>query len=134
MAATSTDLAEALAAATPAERRAALEEAQRLRLQRCCAPDPRTELMNQRDAQRAAKTAKALADPVRMQIVDLLRRRGAEICQCDLQPLFDLSQPTLSHHLRKLADAGLVTVERRGKWAFYAINDTTLEEMKSWLS
>ena len=85
-------------------------------------------------ARRGAEIAKALADPVRVGLFDLLRRHGAEVCQCQLQPLFGLSQPTLSHHLRKLVDAGLVDVERRGKWAYYSVNDEQLEELKSWLS
>ena len=78
--------------------------------------------------------AKALADPVRSQIFDLVRRHGAEVCQCELQPLFGLSQPTLSHHLRKLSDAQLVDVERRGKWAYYSVNPQSLEEIRAWLS
>ena len=85
-------------------------------------------------ARRAAELAKALADPVRIQLFDVLRRQGASICQCELQPLFAVSQPTLSHHLGKLVAAGLVDVERRGRWAYYAINDPALEELTSWLS
>ena len=81
-----------------------------------------------------AAAAKTLADPVRVEILDVLRRAGGDVCQCHLQPRFDISQPTLSHHLRKLADAGLVGVERRGKWAYYSINDDALEVLRSWLS
>jgi ArsR family transcriptional regulator, arsenate/arsenite/antimonite-responsive transcriptional repressor len=91
----------------------------------------------QRDRTRAADvaaTAKTLADPVRVEILDLLRNAGGQVCQCQLHPLFDISQPTLSHHLRKLADADLIEVERRGKWAYYSINDQALEVLRSWLS
>jgi ArsR family transcriptional regulator, arsenate/arsenite/antimonite-responsive transcriptional repressor len=81
-----------------------------------------------------AAAAKTLADPIRVEILDLLRDAGGEVCQCQLQPLFGVSQPTLSHHLKKLADAGLIEVERRGKWAYYSINDDSLEVLRSWLS
>jgi ArsR family transcriptional regulator len=85
-------------------------------------------------AQRVSALAKALADPVRVRILDVLREHDGDVCQCHLAPLFDLSQPTLSHHLRKLADAGLISVERRGKWAYYSPEDEALEVLKSWLS
>jgi ArsR family transcriptional regulator len=78
--------------------------------------------------------AKALADPIRVEILGLLRAAGRAVCQCELQPRFDISQPTLSHHLKKLAVAGLITVERRGKWAYYTINDQPLEVLRRWVS
>jgi ArsR family transcriptional regulator len=56
------------------------------------------------------------------------------VCQCELHPVFDISQPTLSHHLKKLADADVIEVERRGKWAYYSLNDQALEVLRSWLS
>jgi len=132
--ATPTDLAEALAAVSPTERRAVLEEAESMRRAQCCGDSSLAEHLDPHAAVRAAELAKALADPVRVQLFDLFRQHGAEVCQCDLQPLFDVSQPTLSHHLRKLRAAGLVDVERRGKWAYYSINDQALEVLKSWLS
>jgi ArsR family transcriptional regulator len=79
-------------------------------------------------------TAKALADPVRLQIVDILRRQAGEVCVCDLQEQFDISQPTLSHHLKKLREAGLVGVVRREQWAYYYVLPEHLEVLKSWLS
>src|SRR3954447_20670300 len=100
---------------------------------RCCLP--RT--IGKTDRARAssvAAVAKALADPIRVEILDLLREAGGEVCQCELQPLFGISQPTLSHHLKKLVEAGLVRVERRGKWAWYSTPDDSLEVLKSWLS
>ena len=78
--------------------------------------------------------AKALADPVRLQIVDVLRRRAGEVCVCDLEPLFEISQPTLSHHLKKLREAGLVGVVRRAQGAYYYVIPERLEALKSWLS
>ena len=85
-------------------------------------------------AQRAAELAKALADPVRIQLFDVLRRQGAGVCQCELQPLFGISQSTLSHHLRTLREAGVVGVQRRGLWAYYYVNDEPLEALRTWLS
>ncbi len=85
------------------------------------------------DVRALGDVAKALSDPVRVQIVDVLRRQAGEVCVCDLQPLFDISQPTLSHHLKKLRDAGLVGVERRGQWAYYYVIPGALEPLAAWL-
>src|SRR5262245_24886731 len=84
-------------------------------------------------ADRIAAMAKALAEPVRVRILDVLRRSPVEVCQCDLVPLFDMPQPTLSHHIKKLTDAGLVTVERRHKWAFYSLVPDAFQELTAWL-
>ena len=81
-----------------------------------------------------AAVARALADPIRVQLVDVLRRHAGEVCVCELQPLFDISQPTLSSHLRKLREAGIVGVERRGLWAYYSVLPDRLEALRSWLS
>jgi ArsR family transcriptional regulator len=86
------------------------------------------------DAGRIAQIAKALAEPVRVSIVDVLLRSPVEVCQCELIPLFDIPQPTLSHHIKKLVDAGLVTVERRQKWAYYSLSPDALEELCAWLN
>jgi ArsR family transcriptional regulator len=81
-----------------------------------------------------AVAARALSDPFRVQILDVLKRHSGDVCQCELAPLFDISQPTLSHHLRKLHDAGLIEVERRGRWAYYSLRSETMEVLKAWLS
>ena len=86
------------------------------------------------DARGLSEVAKALSDPVRVQIVEVLRRQAGEVCVCDLQPLFDISQPTLSHHLKKLRDAGLVGVARRGQWAYYYVVDGALDSFSAWLA
>src|ERR687889_640031 len=85
-------------------------------------------------AGRVASVAKALADPIRVQVVDVLSRHAGEVCVCELEPLFDVSQPTLSHHLKTLRDAGVVGVERRGLWAYYYVNPSSMEALRSWLS
>jgi ArsR family transcriptional regulator, arsenate/arsenite/antimonite-responsive transcriptional repressor len=85
-------------------------------------------------AERLATIAKALGDPVRLQLVDVLRNHAGKVCVCELVPLFDISQPTLSHHLKKLRDAGIVDSERRGLWAYYYVTSDALEELSAWLS
>jgi ArsR family transcriptional regulator, arsenate/arsenite/antimonite-responsive transcriptional repressor len=85
-------------------------------------------------ATRVAGVAKVLSDPIRVQMIDVIRSRKSEVCQCELAPLFGVSQPTISHHLRKLEEAGLVSVERRGRWAYYSTHPDSLEVLHSWLS
>ena len=99
----------------------------------CCAPVVWPEVDGERAARMAA-VAKALSDPIRVQIVDVLRRHAGKVCVCELLPLFEVSQPTLSHHLKRLRDAGIVGVERRGLWAFYYVLPDPLEDLSSWLS
>jgi ArsR family transcriptional regulator, arsenate/arsenite/antimonite-responsive transcriptional repressor len=98
----------------------------------CCAPAGLEERRTL-DAERIAALAKALGEPVRVRILDVLRRHGQPLCQCELQPLFDIQQSTLSHHVSKLAAAGLVEVDRRHKWAFYSVPEDALEELTAWL-
>jgi ArsR family transcriptional regulator len=85
-------------------------------------------------ADRIAALAKALSDPIRVQLVDVLRKAPGQVCVCELQPLFDVSQPTLSHHLKKLRDSGIVGVERRGLWAYYHVLPEAMKELREWLS
>jgi ArsR family transcriptional regulator len=98
----------------------------------CCPPS--TGLEPALDAERIAAVAKALAEPVRVNILDVLRRHGEPLCQCELVPLFDIPQSTLSHHVNKLVKAGLVDVERRHKWAYYSVSPSALSELTTWLS
>jgi ArsR family transcriptional regulator, arsenate/arsenite/antimonite-responsive transcriptional repressor len=98
----------------------------------CCEPIAYPEV-TLTEATRIAAVAKALADPLRVQVVDVLRRHAGDVCVCELEPLFEVSQPTLSHHLKKLRDAGIVGVERRGLWSFYYVNPEALEILRSWL-
>jgi ArsR family transcriptional regulator, arsenate/arsenite/antimonite-responsive transcriptional repressor len=99
----------------------------------CCEPVAYPDIERSK-AERMAVVAKALGDPVRVQLVDVLRRDAGKVCVCELVPLFDLSQPTVSHHLKVLRDAGLVGSERRGLWAYYYVNPEALEELSAWLS
>jgi ArsR family transcriptional regulator, arsenate/arsenite/antimonite-responsive transcriptional repressor len=81
-----------------------------------------------------ARVAKALGDPVRLQLVDVLRRHAGKVCVCELVPLFDLSQPTVSHHLKVLREAGIVGSERQGLWAYYFVIPDAFEELTAWLT
>jgi len=99
----------------------------------CCDPVAYPEIERD-EAQRMAAVAKALGDPIRMQLVDVLRRHAGQVCVCELVPLFDLSQPTISHHLKVLREAGLVGSERRGLWAYYYVVPAGLEELGGWLA
>ena len=99
----------------------------------CCVPVVYPDVEREQ-AERMAAIAKALADPVRLQLVDVLRKHAGKVCVCELVPLFDLSQPTVSHHLKVLRDAGLVDSERRGLWAYYYVIPDALEELAAWLT
>ena len=98
----------------------------------CCDPLVHPEV-DEAEAGRIAAVARALSDPIRVQLVDVLRRHAGKVCVCELTPLFDVSQPTVSHHLKVLREAGLVDVERRGLWSFYYVIPDAMKELKTWL-
>ncbi len=99
----------------------------------CCEPVVYPEV-ERHEAERMAAIAKAVADPVRLQLIDVLRKHAGKVCVCELIPLFDLSQPTISHHLKVLRDAGLVRSEKQGLWAYYYVVPGVLDELAAWLS
>jgi ArsR family transcriptional regulator len=99
----------------------------------CCEPVVYPEVEREQ-AQRMASIAKALGDPVRLQLVDVLRKHAGKVCVCELVPLFDLSQPTVSHHLKALREAGIVASERQGLWAYYFVIPEALKELSAWLN
>ena len=97
----------------------------------CCATPP-ADALTVAEADSIARTFKALGDPTRVRLLSLIAAsRDGEACICDLTEPVGLSQPTVSHHMKLLAEAGLVTREQRGKWAFYQPTTSTLAEAVS---
>jgi ArsR family transcriptional regulator, arsenate/arsenite/antimonite-responsive transcriptional repressor len=85
----------------------------------CCPP---VIAMPPRQLDGRVEILKALADPTRLQMVGILRRAAEPVCICDFTAVFKLSQPTISHHMSKLREAGLVEVSRKGIWSYYGLN------------
>ena len=94
----------------------------------CCAPLTRASL-SQREAEQAAPVLAALADPIRLRLLSSVAAEG-EVCSCNLEGPLGKSQPTISHHTRILADAGLITGERRGKWTWWRVVPERLGDMR----
>ncbi len=87
----------------------------------CCAPLAAPTLTED-EATATAELFKALGDPARVRLVNLLATADGPVCMCDLIEPVGLAQPTVSHHMKKLLDAGLVEREQRGKWAYFSLN------------
>ena len=82
-----------------------------------------------------AQVFKALADPVRLRLVSMIgAHQGGEVCVCELTTAFDLTQPTISHHLKVLREAGIIDGERRGTWVYYRLETAALERMAALLT
>ena len=95
----------------------------------CCTPMVR-EPLTEDDAKSLAGVFKALSDPVRLRLLSLIASfEGGEACVCDLTGPFEVSQPTISHHLRVLREAGLIDSERRGTWVYYWVIPAVLERI-----
>ncbi|MFC6155589.1 ArsR/SmtB family transcription factor [Kribbella sp. NPDC058693] len=98
-------------------------------LNTCCTPISEAALDPAQAADGAA-VFKALSDPIRLRLMSIIASAGDEVCVCDITPNFDVSGPTISHHLKVLREAGLVDCERRGTWVYY----WPLPERLTWLS
>ena len=86
--------------------------------------------LDEEQAGELAKVFKALGDPVRLRLLSLIASRaGGEVCVCELTPAFGLSQPTISHHLKLLRQAGLIDCERRGTWVYYRLLPETTDRL-----
>lgn len=85
--------------------------------------------MSSDDAEATAALFKALADPARVRLVNLLAAGDGPVCVCELTPALGLSQPTVSHHLKKLTQAGLLVREQRGVWAYYSLDRAALARL-----
>jgi ArsR family transcriptional regulator len=102
--------------------------------QPCCAPLVREPLSSDW-AGDLARMFKALGDPVRLRMLSLIASYdGGQCCVCDISPAFDLSQPTISHHLKTLRGAGLIDCERRGTWVYYWVIPSALEQLSAVLA
>jgi ArsR family transcriptional regulator, arsenate/arsenite/antimonite-responsive transcriptional repressor len=95
----------------------------------CCSPLTSTELSAEQ-AERIAPLLKALADPVRLRLLSLVAAHAdGEACVCDLSDAFDLSQPTISHHLKVLHASGLLERDKRGVWVYYRVQRGALDDL-----
>ncbi|MFD6096183.1 ArsR/SmtB family transcription factor [Nocardiopsis flavescens] len=87
-----------------------------------CCPTLLTTPLDPEEAVELARVFKALGDPVRLRLLSMIASQASgEVCVCDLTPAFDLAQPTISHHLKLLREAGLIAAERRGTWVYYRL-------------
>jgi ArsR family transcriptional regulator, arsenate/arsenite/antimonite-responsive transcriptional repressor len=101
----------------------------------CAQPALVSEPIDEAAAAGLAQVFRALGDPVRLRLVSLIgAREGGEVCVCDLTSAFDLSQPTISHHLKVLREAGLIDSQRRGTWVYYRLVPAALERVAVLLS
>ena len=98
---------------------------------RSCCPDAAPAPRGVAGRRRAARVFRALGDPTRLEILALIAARPEPICVCDIVSRFELSQPTISHHLRILREAGLVTASRRGTWSYYQVHDRGAAVLRS---
>ena len=94
----------------------------------CCAPLGAPAL-DEDEAIATAELFKSLADPARVRIVNLLATSSAPVCACELYEPLGLAQPTVSHHLKKLTEAGLLDREQRGKWAYFSLSGDAVEKL-----
>jgi ArsR family transcriptional regulator, arsenate/arsenite/antimonite-responsive transcriptional repressor len=102
--------------------------------ERGCCEAPAQPEIGPRAAAQLAAACKALGDPTRILIVDALRASAPEaVCQCELLPLFDMTQPALAKHLKVLVGAGVIGTERRGLWAYYFLLPDALKELQAWI-
>ena len=96
----------------------------------CCAEAPPVRLSAEA-AQQFSDDLQILAHPIRMQILDILGRSAGRVCVCDLEAALPVKQPTVSHHLRLLREAGLIDCERQGLWAYYFVQHEALAALRS---
>jgi ArsR family transcriptional regulator, arsenate/arsenite/antimonite-responsive transcriptional repressor len=95
----------------------------------CCAPS----IMSDQEAEHFASLFKAISHPVRVKMLDIIHCADTEICVCDVEACFHLSQPTISHHLKILRDVGLIESEQRGLWVYHRIRPATFATVQGFL-
>jgi ArsR family transcriptional regulator, arsenate/arsenite/antimonite-responsive transcriptional repressor len=94
----------------------------------CCAPLGAS-VLTEEEASATAELFKALADPARVRIVNFVATNGEPVCACNLNEPLGLAQPTVSHHLKKLVEVGLLEREQRGKWAYFSLKTDAVEKL-----
>src|SRR5919202_2229990 len=109
-----------------------LEKGAPARVKGCCVPV--APLLPQGEAEKVAALFRVLADPTRVQMLHLLKGATEPICVCDFTAAFDLGQPTVSHHLAKLKEAGLVSSFKRGVWSFYLLRPDLADAARAMLA
>ena len=97
----------------------------------CCVVRPRSHFLDETDVQTSVVMLKALAHPVRLRMVDLIREEGGEICVCEFERYFALKQPTISHHLKILRDAGLIRSRQEGPWVRHSIEPDAFSRLEA---
>ena len=107
-----------------------IELQERARGTRCCAPHDERRL-SMEDAERITSDLQILAHPIRLQILDILARHPGQVCVCDIEVAVPVKQPTVSHHLKLLREAGLIDVERHGLWAYYFVQREALDALRA---
>jgi ArsR family transcriptional regulator len=109
---------------------ATVELSQPARSAGCCA-EPLPVRLSAEAVQQFSNDLQILAHPIRMQILDILGRSAGQVCVCDLESALPVKQPTVSHHLRLLREAGLIDCERRGLWAYYFVQREALTALRA---
>ncbi len=100
-----------------------------------CAPDGLANALQRPEAEQLASLLKAVADPTRLQLISLINSsNNSEACVCNLTEPLNLSQPTVSHHLKVLTEAGLIEREKRGTWVWYRLNQQRWQEIAKLLN
>lgn len=97
---------------------------------RCCGPESGT-MLSMEEAQEISDAMQILGHPIRLQILDMLARNEGQVCVCDIEVSVPVKQPTVSHHLKLLREAGLIDCERHGLWAYYFVNRKALDAMQA---
>lgn len=100
----------------------------------CTTPRSDADVLSQRDAEAMANLLKAVADPMRLRIISIISSLGgADVCACEFPMLLGISQPTASHHLKRLTEAGLLAREQRGKWAYFSLVPERMAQIRAML-
>jgi ArsR family transcriptional regulator, arsenate/arsenite/antimonite-responsive transcriptional repressor len=102
---------------------------QKLNVISCCRPLGASSLSDE-EAEASAALFRALADPARVKIVNLLATSDEPVCACEFEPALELSQPTVSHHLKRLTEVGLLEREQRGKWAYFSLKPEASSQLE----